>query len=179
MGREKKYGSAAALSRALHAYFASISRVVPAQEYVDEGKKDAWGHTVYALKNVVNDAGEQIYKREYITPPSVSGICEALSISRQTWNKYCKEYEGVAERARMKIESYLVSELIARKKGSVQGIIFNLQNNFGWGGEKKELELSEKTRRAMQLDGMSMAEKIALIQQAAKGAEAADGSEDN
>lgn len=66
----------------------------------------------------------------------------------------------VAE-ARARIEAYLEQELLTREKG-LQGIIFNLQNNYGW-RQKQEVELGEKTRSSMGAGEMRIADKLALL----------------
>ena len=66
----------------------------------------------------------------------------------------------VAE-ARARIEAYLEQELLTREKG-LQGIIFNLQNNYGW-RQKQEVELGEKTRSSMGAGELRIADKLALL----------------
>lgn len=50
---------------------------------------------------------------------------------------------------------------MTREKG-LQGIIFNLQNNYGW-RQKQEVELGEKTRSSMGAGEMRIADKLALL----------------
>ena len=63
--------------------------------------------------------------------------------------------------ARARIEAYLEQELLTREKG-LQGIIFNLQNNYGW-RQKQEVELGEKTRSSMGAGELRIADKLALL----------------
>lgn len=159
-GRPKKY-SKKALRDAIERYFGSISRTVYARDDTDQ--------------KIYNDDGEEITRTEYITPPGVSSLCLYLGIDRSTWQNYADpelhpEFRGVTADARARIEAYLEEQLLTREKG-LQGIIFNLQNNYGW-KQKQEVELGKETRRTMATEGMSIKEKLAFIsaEQAARAA---------
>lgn len=139
-GRPKKY-TKKGLETAVEGYFSSISR--------DE--REAW-------------------EAEYKRPPTVSGLCLYLGIDRSTWQNYADpklhpEFREITAYAKMRMEAYLEEQLLTREK-NVQGLIFNLQNNYGW-REKRELELGGETRRTVaegaQAQSMSIAEKIALL----------------
>lgn len=67
----------------------------------------------------------------------------------------------MAAEARARIEAYLEQELLTREKG-LQGIIFNLQNNYGW-RQKQEVELGEKTRSSTGAGELRIADKLALL----------------
>ena len=101
---------------------------------------------------------------EYKKPPTLSGLCLFLDISRDTFASYAKieGYSDTARRARARVEAFLEECLIAREKG-VQGIIFNLQANFGW-REKHEISVADDEQT--QLFAMSMEEKLAVIRDA-------------
>jgi len=162
-GRPKKYSSKKALGDAIERYFRSISRTIPA--------KDDTGCII------CNDDGERIMLTQYIRPPSISSLCIYLGIDRSTWQNYCDgqmypEFAGVTSQTRARIEAYLEEQLLTRVKG-VQGIIFNLQNNYGW-RQKQEVELGDKTRETMPAASMSITEKIAVIA-AAQAAAASHG----
>lgn len=151
-GRPKKYGSKKALSEAIERYFRSISRTVPA--------KDGLGRAIR------NDDGEEIKLTEYVVPPSISSLCLYLGIDRSTWQNYCDpqqhpEFSGITETTRARIEAYLEEQLLTREKG-LQGIIFNLQNNYGW-RQKQEVELGDKTRKSLPSEPLSIQEKLAVI----------------
>ncbi len=171
-GRRKKY-TKKSLKLEIDRYFGSISRVVQATEMVDSGKRDDRGRPIMIPVPIKNDAGNPIMVTEYIVPPSVSGLCLYLGIDRSTWQNYREDWPEVTEEARARIEAYLEGELLTREK-SVQGIIFNLQNNYGW-RQKQEVELGEKTREAAACSALSAKEKLALIM-AAKAAEEEDES---
>lgn len=150
MGRPKKYNTPAALERAVTQYFKSICRQVEVKEPVVTDKTDRYGHQIIEYIQVLNDDGEKMYKTDYVTPPTVCGLCLYLGISRQTWDRY-GEAEGFCDtvtRARARMETYLEEQLLERRKG-VQGIIFNLQNNYGW-AEKVESDSSVTLKVEMQ-----------------------------
>ena len=59
-----------------------------------------------------------------------------------------------------------------------QGIIFNLQNNYGW-RQKQEVELGEQTRKSAAAENLSLQEKLAVIAQVAEAARSSeDGADD-
>lgn len=120
MGRQKKYKSGRALICAVERYFRSITRTVKA-------KDEESGRTI------LNDVGEPIEIIEYVRPPCVSGLCLYLGIDRSTWSNYAHdpEYREACALARGRIEAYLEEQLLTRRKG-IQGVIFSLQNNYGW-----------------------------------------------
>jgi len=134
-----------ALGNAVAKYFLKISKIEKITEPTpltdDEGRyiTNRKGDVVMAPRPVLNDKGEEMYHRIYIVPPSVSGLCLDLNISRKTWAKYCAEdgYKDVCDQAKLRIEAYLTEQLNERKK-NLAGIIFNLQNNYGW-REKKDI----------------------------------------
>lgn len=162
VGRPKKYKTKKALADAIERYFRSISRTIQAQEALT-------GTEIY------NDDGEAIMLTQYIRPPSITGLCLHLGIDRSTWQNYCDEqqhpeFTAITGMTRSRIEAWLEEQLLIREKG-VQGIIFNLQNNYGW-KQKQEVELGEKTRKSAAAQGMSVYDKMAVIAaaQAAAGA---------
>ena len=157
-GRPKKYKSKKALADAIERYFRSISRTIQAQ--------DAYG------QNIFNDDDEAIMVTQYIRPPSISGMCLYLGIDRSTWGNYCDEklhpeFGDVTALTRSRIEAWLEEQLLMREKG-VQGIIFNLQNNYGW-KQKQEIGLDDKTRQTVAASSMSAYDKIAVINAAQQG----------
>ena len=159
-GRPKKY-TKKGLEKAVEGYFASISRKV---RVLDEDGEA-----------VCNDAGESIWVTEYVRPPAVSGLCLYLGIDRSTWRNYADralhpEFQEITAYARMRMEAYLEEQLLTREK-NVQGLIFNLQNNYGW-REKREVELGGETRQTVadsaQARTLSIAEKMAVLREASK-----------
>lgn len=163
-GRPKKY-TAKAFRDAVEAWFRSIT-----VEAYDEA--------------VLNLDGEPILRRTYAKPPTISGLCLALGIDRSTWQNYADpeknpKHAPICEDVRLRIEAYLEEQLLTREK-SLQGIIFNLQNNYGW-RERHEhaqtVELGAKTREVV-AQNLTMDEKFALIREAAAEIAEADHGED-
>ncbi len=68
-------------------------------------------------------------------PYTVTGLAYALGTTRKTLldyqNKYEEEFCNTINRAKTKIEMY-AEEQLYRTKGSVNGVKFNLTNNFNW-----------------------------------------------
>ena len=154
-GRPKKYKSKKALADAVEGYFRSISRTIELKE--PDGTA------------ICNDDGQPIRQLEFVIPPSVSALCIHLGIDRSTWQNYCDaelhpELREATALAKARIEAWLEEQLLTRRKG-VQGIIFNLQNNYGW-RQKQEVELGDRTRKSIQTEGMSLREKLAAISRA-------------
>ncbi len=143
------------LRAALERYFESICRTVDAEDRHGEP--------------LTNDRGEVIRRVQYVVPPSVSGLCLSLGIGKGEWREYldaekhplhAKEAELAAER----IEAYLEGELVTRGTG-VQGLIFNLQNNYGY--RRGSGDVKNAPARAA-FGGMSFTEKLDAAEQAAE-----------
>lgn len=118
MARRKKY-TPEAFSRAVDKYFKSIS-------YETVVSRVGGGE-------LHSRAGKPIKDILFAIPPTLSGLCAALEISRDTFASYAgdKAYSDICQYAREVVESYLERELLTRTKG-IEGVKFNLQNNFGW-----------------------------------------------
>jgi len=156
---------------AIKRYFASISRTVEAQERYDTGEVTGKGQPIYRTRPIVNDQNEKILVTEYIKPPSMTGLCIFLDITRETWREYCDpvlnpQFVDTTTRTRARMENYLEEQLVTREK-TVQGIIFNLQNNYGW-RDKREVELGDKTRAALDKQVLSMNEREELLRELAR-----------
>lgn len=164
MARPKKF-TAAKLRKEVERYFDSISRTITVKEKQDSGERDKDGHIVWEFVDIINDLGEPLKKREYIIPPTVGGLCDYLGIHRSTWNDYCNpelhpEFSDTTTRARGSMRAYLETELLTRK--DVKGVIFDLQNNYGY-TEKKEIEIGDAAKRMLALQSMTVEEKEDLI----------------
>lgn len=149
-GRRRKYETPTQLSHAVDKYFASISYELP--------YTDANGEAIQNLD------GEDIVLIKYVIPPSIQDLCLSLDIDTSTWDNYAsrEEYKNICFDAKLRVEAYLTGELNTRDRP--QGIIFNLENNFDW-KKKKEVELGEGTRRAIELASMTIEEKEKLLSQ--------------
>lgn len=128
---EKKY-TPGALKKAVERYFASISRVMPVMEKVKTDRLDKYGHPEFEDRPVCNGLGEEMYRTEYLVPPTVVGLCLALKISRDTWNSYCNdpEYADTTTRVRGLMQCWREEALHTRK--DVRGLIWDLENNYGY-----------------------------------------------
>ncbi len=160
MGRDKRFNGKS-FEAAVNRYFKSITRTKTAQERIPTGEKDKDGHEIFEFKDICNDKGKPIKFTEYVVPPSVTALCLFLGIHRDTFASYAKqeEFSDTVTRARGRIEAYLEEQLMTGKK--VQGVIFQLKNNYGW-KDQRELELGKETRETM-AENLSLAEKMALI----------------
>lgn len=167
MGRYKKYRSDKALREAVEGYFAGISRTVNVMEERKTGEKDSWGHFVKEWVPVCNDRGEVVRAREFVIPPTVGGLCTHLQISRETWSKYCDkelnpQFEETTTWARGVLRGYLEGQLLTRGGKDLKGVIFSLQNNYGY-AEKRTVELGPKAAQAVAAGAAGSAEREALL----------------
>ena len=130
---EKKY-TPRALHKAVVRYFRSITRWVKVTESVPTGKVDRMGHQIMEQRPVVNQLGEEMQRLEYVIPPSVGGLCMFLEIHRSTWNDYCKDekYADTTTHARGVMHAYLEQESLTRQGKDLKGVLFNLENNYGY-----------------------------------------------
>ena len=136
MGAPKKY-TKRKLDEAVETYFKSISRIVKLTEKKPTGKKDKMGHEIYEDVPVKNALGQEMTVTEYLIPPSVLELSAFLGIHRSTWDNYCDheqypEFFDTTERAMGRIHAYLVRESLTRQGKDLKGVLFNLENNFGY-----------------------------------------------
>lgn len=144
MGRRKKYQTAAALKKAVDAYFASISYQVPAVVSTPTGEVDEHGGVKWKTKLLTegpDGTGRPKTVVKYLKPPGLAGLCLYLGISRETWSKYSQDESlgRVAADAKLRVEDYWAGQLEGK---SAQGAKFALGSNFGWSGawtEKQEI----------------------------------------
>ena len=166
MARERKFKTSKALRTAAEEYFDSISRTVEVKESVPTGNLDDKGHMIMKEQAVVNDRGEVIRAREYLIPPTVVGLCLHLGIHRSTWARWCDhqahpELEEATEWVNSILRLWNEEQLLTRGDKGVKGIMFNLQNNYGY-AQKVEVEAGPQTRAAQSL---TTQEKLALLQE--------------
>lgn len=74
-------------------------------------------------------------------PYTITGLCIALDICRDTLSEYMKqdEFSDTIKKAKLKVENYLEKHLITDT--STSGIIFNLKNNFGWKDKQENINI--------------------------------------
>lgn len=163
MGAPKKFKTAKSLEKAVDAYFDSITREVPLTEKVETGKRDKHGHMIYKDEPVYNKNGAQAVITQYLIPPTVDGLCNALHIHRSTWADYCNhelhpEFSDTTTRARGRMRAWREEQLLTRK--DVKGLIFDLENNY-----YKREEHSSGGRKA---DNIPMEEREELLKELAQ-----------
>ena len=144
-GRPRKY-TPRTLRKAVERYFGSITRRVRVTENVPTGAYDEKGHMLYEPKPVVNSLGEEVWVTEYIVPPEVSALCEYLGIDRSTWANYRDpekhpELAGITDWVYDRIKAWNERELLTRPGKDIKGIVFNLENNYGY-REKHDFDIS-------------------------------------
>ena len=164
VGAPRKYATPAKLKNAVNSYFSSISRTVPATEMVPSGRTDDKGRALMQSVTIENDAGDQVYVKEYIVKPTIAGLCVFLGISKDTWAEYSRRegYESVCAAAKLEMERDR-SERLGSGSGD-HGIEFDLKHNFGW-GETITVEAGEATRKAMAATAVTMDEKLKLLEE--------------
>ena len=154
-GRPKEY-TAETLRRAVNRYFKSITRIVPVTEPIDTGQKDKQGHTIYKMVPVCNLLGKPVEKLEYIVPPSKGSLALFLGIHRSTWDNYqdrsrYPELADIVEEANARIQAWNEEQLLTRSGKDIKGIIFNLENNYGY-RERLDTQISGVGEYLAQLD---------------------------
>lgn len=140
MGRPKgtnKY-TKKTLTKAVQEYFDSISREVELTEKVDSGKKDKDGHVIWNIVKIQNKLGETMKVTEFLVPPSEGGLCRYLNIHRSTWWKYSDsrqhpEFAQITLWAKEIMQGYREEQLLTRPGKDIKGIVFDLENNYGYG----------------------------------------------
>ena len=141
-GAPKVYATAEELARGCEKYFASISRVEPLCNPVT-GEQE------------LNSLGKPIERVVWLSQPSMGGLARSLGISDRTLRNYAEDTENlgpVVEWAKGVCRDWLLKEVTTREKGSLNGLIFVLENNFGMkeqlsvehGGPTLEQWLSEQ-----------------------------------
>ena len=163
MGRWKKYKSVAEFSDAVESYFSGIT-------YTENARKpDTWISGKYVPGDeIIGNDGKPIEIKRYAVPPSITELQCYLGISRQTWSMYAQRegYRDVIEIARMRVEAYLTQQLVLMGR-DCKGIIFSLENNFGYADREKTKSDSE-SGRGQEADTMTALEKMELLKSIAK-----------
>ncbi len=122
------------LRRAVTRYFRSITRVVPVTESVPTGELDRNGHMIYETVPVRNALGEEVRVTEYIIPPLMADLYAALKIDKSTWSNYGKrpEFQEITQDVYERMKAWNERELLKREGKDLKGVIFNLENNYGY-----------------------------------------------
>ena len=120
-GAPKVYATAEELARGCEKYFASISRVEPLCNPVT-GEQE------------LNSLGKPIERVVWLSQPSMGGLARSLGVSDRTLRNYAEDTENlgpVVEWAKGVCRDWLLEEVTTRDKGSLNGLIFVLENNYG------------------------------------------------
>ena len=148
MGRPKgtKKYTKKTLERAVQEYFDSISREVELTEKVDTGKKDKDGHVIYENRTIQNKLGQPMKVTEFLVPPNVQDLCDHLVIHRSTWWEYSDsqknpELAKVCAWVKDVFLGYREKQLLTRPGKDIKGIVFDLENNYGY-AEKRSVEFT-------------------------------------
>ena len=119
---------------------------------------------------VLNMLGKPIVTVEYAVPPNTADWAAYLGIDKQTLTQsYRQRYPDEYAAIKLELEAYTVRELMTRER--VDGIKFNLMNNYGW-KDSRRLGLDEDTAKAMALTSstdISLEDKLARIEELKKG----------
>lgn len=158
---KKKRGrmSAAAFSEAVDDYFKSISTERTATVRVPSGEVDRQGKAIMQEIPAVNRLGKELRIVEYLVVPSFSGLFEHLGVppeKRAAYSDPRRHPEAAAglEDAKRRIREWNENELLTRSGSNLRGIIYNLENNFGYGCDGGESEgIEELIRRTKGEDG--------------------------
>lgn len=99
---------------------------------------------VYQRGRPVKDPISGDFVFEIVKPFTMSGLAEALDMSRQTLLNYSNDekFFDTIERARRKIERFAEEKLF--EKETCNGSKFSLSNNFGWAEKNKTILEAEK-----------------------------------
>lgn len=148
-GAPKRYDSADALARGCEKYFASIS-------VVEELRNPVTGEPE------CNSLGKPIERVVWLMQPSMGGLARSLGISDRTLRNYeaDEQLAPVVEWAKGVCRDYLVEQVTTREKGSLNGLIFVLQNNFGM-----------KEQLAVEHSGQRIEEYLAQLEAGTEAAE--------
>ena len=132
-GRPREYTDPDALARGCEKYFASISQV-------EEIANPVTGEPE------LSSLGRPIERVVWLMQPSMGGLARSLGITDRTLRSYGNDelMAPVVEWAKGVCRDYLVEQVTTREKGSLNGLIFVLENNYGM-RERVEVEARNKT----------------------------------
>lgn len=142
-GAPRKYKNAKQLEMAVEKYWKSISYEQPAIISTPTGEVDENGCVKYRTLMLTEDEdgrirldglGKPKTVTKYLQPPSVLGLCLHIGIVKSTWEEYAKTEDlgPVCARFKMRSEQYKLSRLDDPSVKTVQGIMFDLENNYGY-----------------------------------------------
>lgn len=141
-GARKKY-TANTLRKAVESYFAGITRDRIVTEPVPTGRLDGYGHPIFEEQPVKNGLGYYVMVTEYLVPPSLGAMTEALGIHRSTWDNWrdkekYPEFQDVVAWADDRILAWKEEQVLTRPGKNLKGIIWDLDNNHGYYRKRSE-----------------------------------------
>jgi len=141
IGAPKKYPDHKLFKSKVQRYFNSISRDVPLTKSVNMEMKDKKGNNIYVDRPVLDNLKKPIILTEFVKEPGIVGLCNYLSITRDTLIEYEKreEFIDTISRARQIILERKLERVNTVK--NPRGIMFDLSANYGM-HEKVKQELS-------------------------------------
>lgn len=159
-GAPRKYKSARTLEKAVQNYWKSISFEKPVIISTPTGEVDERGNVKFVTKMLtmgedgrvrVDGLGKPRTVVEYIEEPSAAGLCLFLGISKDTWARYAESEDlgPICAKFKLRMESHLLSKLDGNSVKNVQGVIFNLKNNYGY---QDRCEVENKGDVAMKIE---------------------------
>lgn len=133
VGRPKLYNSAEEMQKRIDEYFESCFRAIVVFN------KDKCKY------ETVKDENGEIVTEQY-RPFTVTGLADALDMSRETLLRYGEdeEFSDTIIRAKRKCELY-AEERLFDKEGN-KGAMFSLSNNFANWKNKQEIDANVKTQ---------------------------------
>lgn len=156
-GAPKIYADAEALAKGCEKYFASIS-------LVEELKNPVTGEPEKS------SLGKPIERVVWLMQPSMGALARSLGISDRTLRNYADDTDdptgtgntkaAVVEWAKDICRDWLLEQVTTREKGSLNGLIFVLENNFGM-----------KEQVAVEHSGERIEEYLARLEAGAEAAE--------
>jgi hypothetical protein len=156
-GAPKIYADAESLARGCEKYFAGIS-------LVEELKNPVTGEPE------LSSLGKPIERVVWLMQPSMGALARSLGISDRTLRNYAEDTSDptgtgktkadVVEWAKGICRDWLLEQVTTREKGSLNGLIFVLENNFGM-----------KEQLSVEHSGQRIEEYLAALETGAEAAE--------
>lgn len=154
MARPREYDSNEKLRKKVERYFDSITREKVLTEKQPTDQLDKYGHIVFEDVPIINKLGKPVTVTEYVYPPTVADLCTFLGIKHSCWANYANpekhpEFVETITYAQARMRDWNEKELLMREGNNVKGIIFNLENNYGY-RERQQVEVNGSLEQYLQ-----------------------------
>lgn len=142
-GRPLKFKSAKELQKKIDAYFESCYEE-RWEQIIGQDEKMTW-------VPIYDRHGEII--KDQVKPFTISGLAVFLETSRQTLLNYeeNEEFFDTVTRAKAKIENYAEEQLFDKNARNINGIQFNLNNNYKRWTNKQEVDMNATMEYSLKL----------------------------